>query len=159
MKQLLNNKGYKRTFVILHLIALVTLVLDYGFPTPSWVAYIILVFYTIILVNGVFFTLVRQFYDKKKSEFKVRVFDLMSITFIIYCLVQQYYTHSFFNIVSDWLRWAIILKLVREFGTSKINYKRVCFFLCSSKNQVPNNRNIQPLTLRHTLSDHAITFV
>lgn len=124
MKEFIYSKRVRSILITLHITAILLLIIDYGFSLPPWATYATIGFYTFILVNGILFTIIKQKYDKKKSEFKVKVFDWLSIGFIIYCIIRQFSIQTTQNIITDWIRWALILKLIREFATSHFNYKR-----------------------------------
>jgi len=122
MKKLLENPILNKVLYGLYIVALFVLIFDYGFSLPNWAEQAILFFYTVLLSVAVFITVNKYVFLKKKFVFNVFLFDLLSVLFVIYCIYKQIDT-SISQII-DWTRFAIILKLIREFATPKINYKR-----------------------------------
>lgn len=124
MKQFIQNKNIRRTLIVLHITAIILLILDFGFRLPTSAAYATLGVYYFILVIGILFTLIRQKHDQAKSELKVKIFDWLSIAIICYSIICQLKTQNAEEIITNWIRWALILKLTREFASSHFNYKR-----------------------------------
>lgn len=124
MKKLLDNQPIKKSLLILYITAIVLLVADYGFSFSVWTERLILAFYCLVLVSGVFFTTLKLLLEKKKSNIRIILFDVLSIIFVLFCIYKQFTLQSEYIILTDWIRWAIMIKLVREFATPKINYKR-----------------------------------
>lgn len=122
MKKLLENSLLNKTLYGLYIVALFVLVTDYGFKLPNWAEQMILFFYIVLLSVAVFISISRYVFQKKKFIPNIFIFDLLSVLFVVYCIYKQLDYGT--NHITDWLRFAIILKLIREFATPKINYKR-----------------------------------
>lgn len=122
MKQLFENPLLTKTLYGLYILAFFVLIFDYGFRLPDWAEQSILFFYVALLSIAVFIATSKYFFLKKKIVFNILLFDLISVLFVLYCIYKQFDISS--TAISDWLRFAIILKLIREFATPKINYKR-----------------------------------
>ncbi len=106
----------------LSVLAIVVLILDYGYQLTNIIQQEILVFYTILLSLGIFSTVGKYLFEKKKVIPKVFTFDVISIVFILFCIYKQYTFSSIHP--TDWIRYAVILKVIRELATPRINYKR-----------------------------------
>lgn len=124
MKRLLNNSIFKKILIAIHLIALVLLIVDYGFNISDWVKKEFLIFYTVLLVAGVVTSTTHIFTNRLKNGLKVIVFDLISIAFTLFCLYQQFAEYRPYTVITNWIHMAVVLKLIREFATPKLNYKR-----------------------------------
>ena len=122
MKKLLENPLLNKILYGLYILALFVLILDYGFLLPFWAEQSILFFYVVLLSVAVFITVSKYIFQKKKIVLNIFIFDFLSVLFVLYCIYKQFDISS--TVISDWLRFAIILKLIREFATPKINYKR-----------------------------------
>ncbi|HLU84404.1 MAG TPA: potassium transporter TrkG, partial [Vicingaceae bacterium] len=53
----------------------------------------------------------------------VFIFDALSVLFVLYCLYKQLSIGGIIEI-THWIRWAVILKLIREFTRPRLSYKR-----------------------------------
>ncbi|MCL9810125.1 TrkH family potassium uptake protein [Flavobacterium luminosum] len=122
MKKLLENPLLTKILYGLYIVVLFILILDYGFRLPLWAEKSILFFYVVLLSIAVFITTSKYIFQKKKIVLNIFIFDFLSVLFVLYCIYKQFEISSI--AISDWLRFAIILKLIREFATPKINYKR-----------------------------------
>lgn len=122
MKKFLENPLLSKILYGLYIIVLFVLVLDYGFRLTMWAEQSILFFYVALLTIAVFITTSKYIFQRKKIVFNVFIFDLLSVLFVLYCIYKQLNYNT--NHITDWLRFAIILKLIREFATPRINYKR-----------------------------------
>src|SRR5699024_1074397 len=122
MKNLLAAPRLNRILYGLYVIALFVLVADYGFRLPNWIEKTILSFYIVTLALAVFITVGRYAFLKQKIVLNIFFFDLLSVLFIVYCVYKQLNEGT--NYITHWLRFAIFLKLIREFAIAKINYKR-----------------------------------
>ncbi|WCM42518.1 ATPase [Flavobacterium sp. CBA20B-1] len=123
MKDFLYAKWIQQFIVFLHLAALVSLILDYGYSLYPFAKNSILVLYILVLVIGVSFTILKYYYHRKDIILSVFIFDVLSVLFVVYCLLKQISLEGFSD-TTHWLRLAVILKLVREFTRAKISYKR-----------------------------------
>lgn len=123
MEHFINKKILKPFFSILYIISVVVLIIDYGYALPRWLDYLFLGFYTFsLLINTFFHSL--KLYISEERLFRVNLLDGLSIAFIIICLYEQFIDKSSPFIISDWMRWATILILIRGSNLPKINYKR-----------------------------------
>ncbi|MCB0513594.1 MAG: ATPase [Bacteroidetes bacterium] len=116
----------KKLTVILYLVTVGILIADYGFNFPALFQKIILAFYFFVLVIGILLTAIQiaqYLLGIKKFVLNTFVYDIISLLFVLFCIQKQISIYSF-EIASDWLRWAIIVKLIREFAVPKFNYKR-----------------------------------
>lgn len=123
MKQLIYSRKVDGSFLILSIIAIITLIVDYGFNFPRWIDFVILTFYGIFLIGGIYLTVLKLIY-KKQTNFRLIVFDIISITFILLCIVKQIQLQNSYHIITDWIRIAVIVKWIREIITRRMNYKR-----------------------------------
>ncbi|MDO5106050.1 TrkH family potassium uptake protein [Capnocytophaga sp.] len=118
------NKSKLRTFFsVLYLMSIVVLIIDYGYSLPLWLDYCFLGFYTLSLGVAVFFHALKL-YKSEERHFRIDLLDGLSIAFIIICLYEQFIDDGTTFVVSDWMRWATILMLIRGANLPKINYKR-----------------------------------
>ncbi len=124
MKNLLKNDVAKNTLSIVYIVSLIVLIIDYGFALPKWLEYILLCFYTISILAAIFFTILKNIFEKNRPHFRMILFDILSIGFIFFCFYKQFFDNNSIFIISDWMRWAMILKLIRGATLPKINYKR-----------------------------------
>lgn len=123
MKELLYAKWVHRTILILHLLAFVGLVTDYGFEVIQPLRTSIMTLYITVLVIGIFYTALKYIYHRKEFILGVFIFDLLSVLFILYCLVKQISMEGLSE-TTYWIRLAVILKLIREFTRARLSYKR-----------------------------------
>lgn len=123
MKELLYAKWIHRTILILHLLALVGLVTDYGFEVIQPLQTSIMTLYISVLVIGIFYTALKYIYHRKEFILGVFIFDLLSVLFVLYCLFKQISAEGLSE-TTYWIRLAVILKLIREFTHTKVSYKR-----------------------------------
>src|SRR5690606_30115069 len=124
MKDFLENKTLKTTLLILHIVVLVLLIVEYGFKIKGTVSYAFLFFYFIFLIVGVVHSTLTLIYQKQKHNFRIITFNILSSLFILFCIVQQIKTSTPTEIITNWIRWAIIIKLIKNFAITNINYKR-----------------------------------
>jgi trk system potassium uptake protein TrkH len=123
VKQLIDNKKVDGFFLIFSIVAILTLVIDYGFAFPKWIDVTILVFYLLYLVGGIYLTALKLIH-KTQPNIRLIVFDVTSIIFILFCVFKQTQLQNSHHIITDWIRIAIIIKWIREIITRRINYKR-----------------------------------
>lgn len=123
MEKIIFSKWIRTLILVLNLFALTGLILDYGFVLKQPMTEILMSLYFVILITGSFYTFLKYYYQKKHLIPAVFIFDLLSIVFILYCVYQQLEQENN-ELINPWLRFAVILKLVREFTTPKISYKR-----------------------------------
>ncbi|WKW45655.1 potassium transporter TrkG [Myroides sp. JBRI-B21084] len=123
MKKILTAKWPQKLIVLLHFLALISLIFDYGFSLYPFAIKSIVTLYFTVLFLGVSFTVLKYIYHKKEFILGVFIFDLLSFGFVAFCVFKQISLHSLTDI-SHWLRLAIILKLITEFTRARISYKR-----------------------------------
>src|SRR5690606_22475537 len=123
MREFLYARWVQRLIVILHLVALTALIGDYGFVLQPTLQLGIISLYLFVLIVGIFYTVLKYYYHRKEFILSVFVFDTLSVLFVLYCLYKQLSTDGLSDI-SPWIRWAVILKLVREFTRPRVSYKR-----------------------------------
>src|SRR5690606_24169777 len=83
----------------------------------------IIFLYFFVLVVGVFYTVLKYYYHRKEFILSVFIFDALSVLFVLYCLYKQLSIGGIIEI-THWIRWAVILKLIREFTRPRLSYKR-----------------------------------
>ena len=123
MKEFLYSKWIQQIVVILHLVALTALVADYGFILSTTLKSGIICLYFFVLVVGVFYTVLKYYFHRKEFILSVFIFDALSVLFVLYCLYKQLSIGGIIEI-THWIRWAVILKLIREFTRPRLSYKR-----------------------------------
>lgn len=123
MKEVLYNKWVLNLILILHLLALVGVIVDYGYSLPKSFEKVILILYIIVITIGVCFTVLKHWFHRQDFKASVFIFDLISVLFILLCLYKQFSLGGT-DSITHWLRLAVILKLIREFASPQLNYKR-----------------------------------
>lgn len=123
MKEFLYSKWIQQLIVVLHVVALTSLVADYGFILNTTLKSGIISLYLFVLVIGIFYTVFKYYYHRKEFILSVFIFDTLSVLFVLYCLYKQLSTGGIIEI-THWIRWAVILKLIREFTRPRLSYKR-----------------------------------
>ncbi|KXK39802.1 MAG: hypothetical protein J5I52_06130 [Saprospiraceae bacterium] len=106
----------------MYLLALLLLLIEFGFVLPEWTRSPILFFYVGILIIALLSTPAQYIFKSKKTVLRALVFDLLSVVFIGYCLYKQYLLGL--HIISFWVRIGVFIKLIREFAPIDYNYKR-----------------------------------
>lgn len=123
MKDFLYVKWIRQLIILIHLAALTALIIDYGFILNSTLQLSIISLYIFVLVIGVSYTILKHYYHRKEFILSVFIFDSLSVLFVLYCLYKQLSTEGLSEI-SHWIRWAVILKIIREFTRLRMNYER-----------------------------------
>src|SRR5690606_4475469 len=123
MKEFLYAKWIQQFIVVLHLVALTALIADYVFILHTTLKSGIIFLYFFVLVVGVFYTVLKYYYHRKEFILSVFIFDALSVLFVLYCLYKQLSIGGIIEI-THWIRWAVILKLIREFTRPRLSYKR-----------------------------------
>lgn len=124
MKKLLENYVTNRKIFFLHIVALSALIADYGFVFSSLVKKIILALYIAVLIAGIIRTIGKYTYNREEFTVGGKIVDVLSMIFVLFCIYKQFSQPDSFTVITDWLRWAVVLKLIREFVTSDFHYKR-----------------------------------
>ncbi len=122
MKAFFTSKITSGVLLILHGFGLLVLTAEYGFSFPKWLEPGILLFYIILLSISIAFTTGAYFFSKKDLNVNILIFDLLSLIFIGYCVHRQFDIHD--TTISNWIRYAVLLVLIRVFATPRISYKR-----------------------------------
>lgn len=123
LKFLVNSKYFNIALSISYVLAIVVLIAMLGFGFPIEYKVYVNIFFITLLCIGVLRTVLKYVHRKEKIMPRVIVFDIISILFILYCISIQLGHYSFY-FVSKYLQIAIILKLIRELATPKLNFKR-----------------------------------
>jgi len=129
LKQILNFKTFFQITFLLSLIGLFVLITDFGYDQSEPIQGYINGYYFLILALGILATVIRYVTLKKNIHDKVFIFDAVSLLIIIYIIFihffsQEAHRHLSFLYNDNWLKFAILLTLIREFAEQKINYKR-----------------------------------
>ncbi len=129
IKQILNFKTFFQVTFLFSLIGLFVLITDFGYDQSDPVQEYINGYYFVILALGIIATAIRYITLKKNIRDKVFIFDAASLFIIIFIIFihffsQESHRHLSFLYNDNWLKFAILLTLIREFAEQKINYKR-----------------------------------
>lgn len=129
LKQILNFKTFFQITFLLSLIGLFVLITDFGYDQSDPIQELINGYYFLVLALGIIATAIRYITLKKNIRDKVFIFDAVSLLIIIYIILihffsQEAHSHLSFLYNDNWLKFAILLTLIREFAEQKINYKR-----------------------------------
>lgn len=120
---LVNNKFFNVILSISYTLAIIALLVMFGFGFPVEYKLYINIFFIILLSVGILRTILKYVYFKEKIIPRVIIFDIVSILFILYCIKMQITDYSWF-FVSKYLQFAIVLKLIREIATPNFTFKR-----------------------------------
>lgn len=123
MKDLLYNRWLQRLIVVVHIMAVIGLIYDYGFALTQPIRIMIMTLYFFVLVMGLIYMALRYTHYPEEFILSVFIFDLISVFFVVYCLYKQISIGGFSEI-THWIRLAIILKFLREFTRARLSYKR-----------------------------------
>lgn len=123
MKDFLYTKQIQQFVGILHILTLIALIIDYGFTLSLSMSVAIMTLYVFVLVVGIFYTILNYYYQQKHFILSVFIFDALSILFVLFCLYKQFATQAPPGSV-QWIRLAVILKIIRQFTRSRLRYKR-----------------------------------
>ena len=129
LKQILNIKTFFQITFLLSLIGLFVLITDFGYDQSDSIQEFINGYYFIVLASGIIATAIRYITLRKNTNDKVFIFDAVSLLIIIYIILIHFFSkeahrHLSFLYNDNWLKFAILLTLIREFAEQKINYKR-----------------------------------
>lgn len=129
LKQILSFKTFFQITFLLSLIGLFVLITDFGYNQTDPVQELINGYYFLVLALGIIATAIRYLTLKKNIRDKVFIFDAVSLLIIIYIILIHFFSkeahrHLSFLYNDNWLKFAILLTLIREFAEQKINYKR-----------------------------------
>ncbi|MFO7673330.1 MAG: potassium transporter TrkG, partial [Lutibacter sp.] len=129
LKQILSFKTFFQITFLLSLIGLFVLITDFGYDQTDPIQELINGYYFLVLALGIIATAIRYITLKKNINDKVFIFDAVSLLIIIYIILIHFFSkeahqHLSFLYNDNWLKFAILLTLIREFAEQKINYKR-----------------------------------
>lgn len=117
------NKAIQRIISISSILSIIILIVMLGFTFPAdyhiFVNLFFIFFLSITLLRGIA-DIVRR---RHNIIPRVLFFDIVSIIFVCYCIYIQIDDYSWYY-VSKYLQFAVILKLIRENATPKLNFKR-----------------------------------
>lgn len=106
----------ERISFYLSILSIVMFIYDLGWKHTlnehNWINY----FYEISIVFGVFSIIIRHIYTKKKIPKTVKVFDFLSVLFLLFVVYRALVIHS-----SLWA-FTIFFVFIREFSALKIDY-------------------------------------
>ncbi|NJB81671.1 potassium uptake TrkH family protein [Wenyingzhuangia aestuarii] len=119
---------YRITF-LLSLMGIFILIADFGFNQSKRIQLFANEVYFIILISGIFTTIIRYLKLSKTLTKRVLLFDSASIFVILTIIYFHFFSeqsHKHLSIFYDdvWIKLAIILTFIREFAEKKIVYKR-----------------------------------
>ncbi len=123
IKEIIYSVWTRRLILLFHFFAFVGLILNFGYKLPNFLESVVMFVFLFVLFTGVLYTVLKYLYRDKEFVFRAFIFDVASVAFVVVCFVQQIRLEGLIEITA-WLRWAVILKLVREFTSSRLNYKR-----------------------------------
>ena len=129
LKHILNFKTFFQITFLLSLTGLFVLIADFGYDQSDTVQEYINGYYFVVLALGIVATAIRYITLKKNIHDKVFIFDAGSLLIIILIIFIHFFSqkahhHLSFLYNDNWLKFAILLTLIREFAEQKINYKR-----------------------------------
>ncbi|MDP3359250.1 MAG: potassium transporter TrkG [Lutibacter sp.] len=129
LKQILNFKTFFQITFLSSLIGLFILITDFGYDQSNPIQEFINGYYFVVLALGILATAIRYITLKKNIKDKVFIFDAVSLLIILFIIFihffsQEAHRHLSFLYNDNWLKFAILLTLIREFAEQKINYKR-----------------------------------
>ena len=123
LEQILYTGWLRRLILLLHVFAFAGLIINYGFILSDTLEVVLMTIFLFVLFVGVSYTFLNYFFRRKEVIPGVFIFDAISVLFVLFCIYKQFATAGFDNI-TPWLRFAVILKLIREFTSPKLRYKR-----------------------------------
>lgn len=123
MKAILDNLYLKQLLVLLNTAAFCCLVIDIGFSVARQVQVVILTVYFTALISGLIYTALSLFYKGSKN-IRLTLFDSASIAIILFCLYKQLVSQTPDDLLTVWIRTAILIKLFRAIVTPRIRYRR-----------------------------------
>ncbi|SHH60922.1 TrkH family potassium uptake protein [Wenyingzhuangia marina] len=108
---------------------MVMLVVDFGFTQSKDIQISVNEVYFIILITGLFATVLRYIKQNKVLRKNVILFDVASILVILSIIYLHFFSehsHKQLSLFYDdiWMKLAIILTFIREFAERKVTYKR-----------------------------------
>lgn len=114
----------------LSVLSVIVLIFDFGFNQVGVTQEAINIFYFVVLIVGVFATIIRHFIKKTKVPFKIKLFDSVSILITLFVLYHHFFgfgSNQSVNLMLQdyWIEIAVLLMFVREFSEVRVNYKNL----------------------------------
>jgi trk system potassium uptake protein TrkH len=108
------------------LIGFFILIYDTGVNTSESTSTTLGFFYMFLLLAEIIVTGLRLSFKVTTFLFKVALFDILSLVFIVILLISYIFPSIFFGLFSDhnWLKLGVLLVFIREFSSRKIQLKR-----------------------------------
>lgn len=134
MKSILNyliniSTLYRLSFTF-SLLAILLIVIDFGFNQVIFSQQIITVFFFIVISLNFTNTIVRYFNERKPLRFKVILFDIITLSVIILSILTFFSigkTHIILNYFhyKDWIRLGVFLIFIKEVTLIKFSLKNI----------------------------------
>ncbi|MGE5355643.1 MAG: TrkH family potassium uptake protein [Deltaproteobacteria bacterium] len=114
---------------LISVIGLIVLLFDFGFNQEWEVQIAINIYYFIVLVSGIFITVLRYLTQIKHIRIKVILFDIVTNIIILLIIGLHFFSSQAYKEATvfysdDWLKLSILFTFVREFAVRKINFQR-----------------------------------
>ena len=114
---------------LISVIGLIVLLFDFGFNQEWEVQIAINIYYFIVLVSGIFITVLRYLTQIKHIRIKVILFDIVTNIIILLIIGLHFFSSQAYKETTvfysdDWLKLSILFTFVREFAVRKINFQR-----------------------------------
>ncbi|MCP1994330.1 TrkH family potassium uptake protein [Flavobacterium sp. HSC-61S13] len=116
-------KNFSYLLSSFYVIGIIILLVTLGFVIPREYNVYINFFFIGLLLIGVVKTILKYFLGNEKVIVRVIIFDIVSILFILYCILIQIIDYDI-HYVSKYLQFAVILKIIREVATPNFSLKR-----------------------------------
>jgi trk system potassium uptake protein TrkH len=122
-------KAINKLAFITSITGLFVFLFDFGYDQSLRIQSSVNFYYFIVLIIGIFATIIRYFDQTKRFLRKVIVFDIITLVFTIDVLFSHFYKY-FMAVESTplyhdlWVKFAIFLTFIREFSEQKVNFKR-----------------------------------
>lgn len=112
-------------FQALSIIALLVMIADFGFTYDNNFKKIVFLFFSVYLGIGIVKTVKKFIKDYKTTRWSVKIYDGLSVLFIAFFIIQDFYNNFIFDDPSTRLiRYGVILKIIREFSSQNFQYRR-----------------------------------
>lgn len=112
-------------FQAFSIIALLVMIADFGFTYDNNFKKIVFLFFSVYLGIGIVKTVKKFIKDYKTTRWSVKIYDGLSVLFIAFFIIQDFYNNFIFDDPSTRLiRYGVILKMIREFSSQNFQYRR-----------------------------------
>lgn len=112
-------------FQAFSIIALLVMIADFGFTYDNNFKKIVFLFFSVYLGIGIVKTVKKFIKDYKTTRWSVKIYDGLSVLFIAFFIIQDFYNNFIFDDPSTRLiRYGVILKIIREFSSQNFQYRR-----------------------------------